>query len=107
MHNENIKSNVISDYFKSQLSVEQISAKYNISRRSVYNWTHSERKTRKSKNIDISIRFTKTELTVISAALTSYSNSENVPDLKAMANTLRNRIIDKLETIKAMETTNN
>ena len=106
MHSTEIKEKAISDYFNSNLSVSQIAAKYNICIRSVYGWTHSGRKKRRDRNKTYSLHLTKKELEIMQCSLFNYSDSLNYPDYAAIANSLRNRIIDKLEEINGIEKAN-
>lgn len=106
MYSKDIKNKVVSDYFNSKLTIDQISKKYNICIRSVYGWTHSERKQRRERQKTYSLQFTKKELDTLQCSLFNYSDSLNYPDYAAIANSLRNRIIDKLEEIKEVENAN-
>ena len=103
MYSTDIKNKVVAEYFRNNLSVEQISNKYNICLRTVYNWTHSERNKRKEKDKTYNLRFTKKELETLQCSLFDYKHNENYPDLTHIANTLRNRILNKLECITELE----
>ena len=106
MYSKYIKNKVVSDYFNSNLTIDQISKKYNICVRSVYGWTHSERNKRRDKNKSYSLKLTKKEMEILQCSLFNYSDSNFFPDYAAIANSLRNRIIDKLEEISETEKAN-
>ncbi len=106
MYSKDIKNKVVSDYFNSELNVKQISEKYNICIRSVYGWTHSERNKRRDRNKAYTLKLSKKELEVLQCSLFNYSDSNFFPDYAAIANSLRSRIIDKLEEIKEVEKAN-
>lgn len=106
MYSKDIKNKVVSDYFNSNLTIDQISKKYNICIRSVYGWTHSERNKRRDRNKSYSLKLTKKEMEILQCSLFNYSDSLNYPDYVAIANSLRNRIIDKLEEINGIEKAN-
>lgn len=106
MYSNDIKNKVVSDYFNSELNIKQISEKYNICVRSVYGWTYSERNKRRDRNKSYSLKLSKKELEVLQCSLFNYSDSSNYHDYAAIANSLRNRIIDKLEEINEVEKAN-
>ena len=106
MYSKNIKNKVVSDYFNSELNVYQISEKYNICVRSVYGWTHSERNKRRDRNKSYSLKLSKKELEILQCSLFNYSDSGFYHDSAAIAENLRNRILDKLETITEIEKAN-
>ena len=106
MYSKDIKNKVVSDYFNSNLTIDQISKKYNICIRSVYGWTHSERNKRRDRNKNYSLKLTKKELEILQCSLFNYKDSSFFPDYVAIASSLRNRIIDKLEEIKEVEKAN-
>ena len=106
MYSKDIKNKVVSDYFNSNLTIDQISKKYNICIRSVYGWTHSERNKRRDKNKSYSLKLTKKEMEILQCSLFNYSDSNFFPDYAAIAQNLRNRILDKLETIEEIEKAN-
>ena len=106
MYSKDIKNKVISDYFNSNLNINQISEKYNICVRSVYGWTSSERKKRRERNESYSLKLSKKELEIIQCSLFNYSDSSFYPDSTAIAETLRNRILDKLQSIEEIEKAN-
>ena len=106
MYSKDIKNKVVSDYFNSNLTIDQISKKYNICIRSVYGWTHSGRNKRRDRNKSYSLKLTKKEMEILQCSLFNYSDSNFFPDYAAIANSLRNRIIDKLEEIKEVEKAN-
>ena len=106
MYSKDIKNKVISDYFNSDLNINQISEKYNICVRSVYGWTHSERKKRRERNESYSLKLSKKELEIIQCSLFNYSDSSFYPDSAAIAETLRTRILDKLQSIEEIEKAN-
>lgn len=106
MYSKDIKNKVVSDYFNSNLTIDQISKKYNICIRSVYGWTSSERKKRRERNESYSLKLSKKELEIIQCSLFNFSDSPNYPDYAAIANSLRNRIIDKLQVLEEIEIAN-
>lgn len=106
MYSKDIKNKVISDYFNSDLNINQISEKYNICVRSVYGWTHSGRKQRRERQKTYSLQFTKKELEILQCSLFSFSDSSFYPDYAAIASSLRNRILDKLQSIEEIENAN-
>lgn len=106
MYSKDIKNKVVSDYFNSNLTIDQISKKYNICIRSVYGWTHSERNKRRDKNKSYSLKLTKKEMEILQCSLFNYSDSKFYPEAAVIAKSLRNRIIDKLEEIKEVEKAN-
>ena len=106
MYSKDIKNKVVFDYFNSELNVKQISEKYNICIRSVYGWTHSERNKRRERNKSYSLKLSKKELEILQCSLFNYSDSVFYPNSAAIANSLRNRIIDKLEEINEVEKAN-
>ena len=103
MYSSELKNKVISDYFNSDLNINQISEKYNICIRSVYGWTHSERKKRRDRNEAYTFKLSKKELEIIQCSLFNYSDSSFYPDSVVIAETLRNRILDKLQSIEEIE----
>ena len=106
MYSKDIKNKVVSDYFNSDLTVDQLVEKYNVCRRVIYNWTANERKNRRYRNTAITVRMNRKELEVINCALFNYSDSSFYPDAAAIANSLRNRIIDKLQVLEEIEIAN-
>ena len=106
MINTEIRNKVVHDYFNTELSVNQISEKYNISVRSVYGWTHSERNKRRDRNKAYTFKLSKKELEVLQCSLFNYKDSSFYPDSVAIAQNLRTRILDKLETINEIEKAN-
>ena len=113
MYSKDIKNKVVSDYFNSNLTIDQIAKKYNICIRSVYGWTHSERNKRRDTKKTYPLKLTKKELEILQCtlfnlqcSLFNYSDSLNYPDYAAIANSLRNRIIDKLQSIEEIEKAN-
>ena len=106
MYSKDIKNKVISDYFNSNLNINQISEKYNICVRSVYGWTHSERNKRRDRNKAYAFKLTKKELEILQCSLFNYSDSKFYPEAAVIAKSLRNRIIDKLEEINEIEKAN-
>lgn len=106
MYSKDIKNKVVSDYFNSNLTIDQISKKYNICIRSVYSWTHSGRNKRRDRNKAYTFKLSKKELEILQCSLFNYSDSAFYPDSAAIANSLRNRIIDKLEEISETEKAN-
>ena len=106
MYSKDIKNKVISDYFNSDLNINQISEKYNICVRSVYGWTSSGRNKRRDRNKSYSLKLTKKELEVLQCSLFNHSDSLNYLDYAAIANSLRNRILDKLQSIEEIEKAN-
>ena len=106
MYSKDIKNKVVSDYFNSNLTIDQISKKYNICIRSVYGWTHSERNKRRDRNKAYIFKLSKKELEIIQCSLFNYSDSSFYPDSAAIAQNLRNRILDKLQSIEEIEKAN-
>lgn len=106
MYSNDLKNKVIFDYFSSELNVNQISEKYNISIRSVYGWTHSERNKRRDRDKAYTFKLSKKELEILQCSLFNYKDSSFFSDYAAIASSLRNRIIDKLEEIKEVEKAN-
>lgn len=106
MYSKDIRNKVVADYFSSNLTVDQLVEKYNVCKRVIYNWTASERKNRRYRNTAITVRMSKKELEVVNCALFDYKDSSFFPDAAAIANSLRNRIIDKLTVLEEIENAN-
>ena len=106
MYSSELKNKVISDYFNSDLTVDQLVEKYNVCKRVIYNWTANERKKRRYRNSAITVRMNRKELEVVNCALFNYSDSKFYPDSAAIAQSLRNRIIDKLQVFEEIEIAN-